>query len=581
MVASLLAALGHFLPSCRGIDRLQSTSQSIKRRHARAGTGLSHPLLATWAGLTSVIVLMPIIAIAWLAISGGGGDWPHLMQNVIPRATGRTLLLISLTGAVTAFVGILTAWLVASCEFPLRRFLSAALVLPLAIPAYLAAYAFGELFTFTGPVQGLIRAIFGFKTSRDYWFPDIRSLGGAVLVLSSVLYPYIYLACRSMFLMQGRAAADVARTLGAGPLKVFFRIQIPMARPAIMIGLTLVAMETLNDIGAVEFLGVQTLTFSIFDTWLNRGSLAGAAQIACIMLVFVIGLMMIERAARRRQRFSSQKTTSAVHDAARLILSGWKKWAAMVACLLPVVSGFAVPVLILGNYALKRIDQFIEPRLLNALFHSILVSGATATVTVLLGFVLAYAARTGHSRVSDIAGRLASFGYGVPGTVLAIGVLFPLAALDNIIDAGMRDTFGISTGLMMTGTGFAIIYACSVRFLTMAEGSLEAGFQKLSPHLDMAARALGRTGGQTLRTVLLPMMRPAVLTAALLVFIETMKELSATIMLRPFNFNTLATLVYEDASRAKVEDASVAAMIIVVAGMIPVILVSRSLERRS
>lgn len=527
-----------------------------------------------------MIVLMPILAIAWLAVSGGGADWPHLMQNVVPRATIRTLLLIGLTGAATAVVGILTAWLVASCEFPLRRLLSAALVLPLAIPAYLAAYAFGELLTFTGPVQGLIRAIFGFKTSRDYWFPDIRSLGGAVLVLSSVLYPYIYLACRSMFLMQGRAAADVARTLGAGPLKVFFRIQIPMARPAIMIGLTLVAMETLNDIGAVEFLGVQTLTFSIFDTWLNRGSLAGAAQIACIMLVFVIGLMMIERAARRRQRFSSQKTTSAVHDAVRLPLSGWKKWAATIACLLPVLSGFVVPFLILGNYALKRLDQFIEPRLLNALFHSMLVSGATALFTVLLGFVLAYAARTGRSRFTDTAGRLASFGYGVPGTVLAIGVLFPLAALDNLVDASFRSTFGISTGLMMTGTGFAIIYACTVRFLTMAEGTLEAGFQKLSPHLDMAARALGRTGGQTLRTVLLPMMRPAVLTAALLVFIETMKELSATIMLRPFNFNTLATLVYEDASRAKVEDASVAAMIIVVAGMIPVILVSRSMERR-
>jgi iron(III) transport system permease protein len=559
---------------------LQSTSQILKRRPTGAKTGLSHPLLAVWAGGASLIVLMPILAIAWLAISGGGSDWPHLMQNVIPRATIRTLLLIAFTGMTTAVVGIVTAWLVASCEFPLRRFLSAALVLPLAIPAYLAAYAFGELFTFTGPVQGLIRAIFGFKTSRDYWFPDIRSLGGAVLVLSSVLYPYIYLACRSMFLMQGRAAADVARTLGAGPLKVFFRIQIPMARPAIMIGLTLVAMETLNDIGAVEFLGVQTLTFSIFDTWLNRGSLAGAAQIACIMLVFVIGLMMIERAARRRQRFSSQKTTSAVHDATRLPLSGWKKWAATIACLLPVLSGFAVPFLILGNYALKRLDQFIEPRLLNALFHSILVSGATALVTVLLGFVLAYAARTGRSRFTDTAGRLASFGYGVPGTVLAIGVLFPLAALDNLVDAGFRSTFGISTGLLMTGTGFAIIYACTVRFLTMAEGTLEAGFQKLSPHLDMAARALGRTGGQTLRTVLLPMMRPAVLTAALLVFIETMKELSATIMLRPFNFNTLATLVYEDASRAKVEDASVAAMIIVVAGMIPVILVSRSMERR-
>lgn len=576
----MLASHGRFLPLLSGIDRLQSTSQSLKRRRAGAKTGLSHPLLAVWAGGASLIVLMPILAITWLAISGGGADWPHLMQNVIPRATLRTLLLITFTGAATAVVGIVTAWLVASCEFPLRRFLSAALVLPLAIPAYLAAYAFGELFTFTGPVQGLIRALFGFKTSRDYWFPDIRSLGGAVLVLSSVLYPYIYLACRSMFLMQGRAAADVARTLGAGPLKVFFRIQIPMARPAIMIGLTLVAMETLNDIGAVEFLGVQTLTFSIFDTWLNRGSLAGAAQIACIMLVFVIGLMMIERAARRRQRFSSQKTTSAVHDASRLSLSGWRKWAATIACLLPVLSGFAVPVLILGNYALKRLDQFIEPRLLNALFHSILVSGATALVTVLLGFTLAYAARTGRSRFTDAAGRLASFGYGVPGTVLAIGVLFPLAALDNWVDAGFRSTFGISTGLLMTGTGFAIIYACTVRFLTMAEGTLEAGFQKLSPHLDMAARALGRTGGQTLRTVLLPMMRPAVLTAALLVFIETMKELSATIMLRPFNFNTLATLVYEDASRAKVEDASVAAMIIIIAGMIPVILVSRSMERR-
>ncbi|WP_034852005.1 ABC transporter permease [Sinorhizobium sojae] len=556
-------------------------AKRLRRRHLRSATGLTHRMLATWAGLASAIVLMPILAIAWLAVSGGNADWPHLVENVVPRAVMRTLLLVALTGAFTAITGILTAWLVATCEFPMRRMLSAALVLPLAIPAYLAAYAFGEFLTFTGPVQGLVRAIFGFQTSRDYWFPDVRSLGGAVLVMSSVLYPYIYLACRSMFLMQGRAAADVARTLGAGPVRVFLRVQVPMARPAIMIGLTLVAMETLNDIGAVEFLGVQTLTFSIYDTWLNRGSLAGAAQIACIMLVFVIGLMMIERAARRRQRFSSHKTTAAVHDVVRVKLSGWKKWAATLACLLPVLSGFAVPFLVLGNFALKRLDQFLAPRLLDAFLHSVLVSGLTALATVLLGFVLAYAARTGRSPITDVAGRLASFGYGVPGTVLAIGVLFPLAAVDNAIDARMRELFGFSTGLIMSGTGFAIIYACTVRFLTMAEGTLEAGFHKLSPHLDMASRALGRTGAQTLRTVLLPMMRPAVLTSALLVFIETMKELSATIMLRPFNFNTLATLVYEDASRARVEDASVAAMIIVLAGMIPVVLVSRSLENRS
>jgi iron(III) transport system permease protein len=558
---------------------LPADTHALKRSRFFAGLGGAHPMLTAAAALTCLVVLLPILAIAWLAVTGGDSDWPHLMANVIPRATGRTLLLIALTGIVTSITGIVTAWLVASCDFPFRRFLAAALVLPLAIPAYLSAYAFGELFTFTGPLQSAVRAIFGFQTSRDYWFPDVRSLGGAVLVLGSVLYPYIYLACRAMFLMQGRAAADVARTLGAGPLKVFLKVQIPMARPAIMVGITLVAMETLNDIGAVEFLGVQTLTFSIFDTWLNRGSLAGAAQIACIMLVFVVILMMIERAARRRQRFASQKTTAGVHDVVRLRLSGWKKWAAMIACLLPVLLGFAVPLIVLGGYALKRLDQFIEPRLLDALMHSILVSGSTAIITVILAFILAYAARISRSRFISLAGRLSAFGYGVPGTVLAIGVLFPLAGIDNGIDGFLRSHAGISTGLLLSGTGFAIIYACSVRFLTMAEGSIEAGFQKLSPHLDMAARTLGRTSGQTLKSVLLPMMRPAVLSAALMVFIETMKELSATIMLRPFNFNTLATLVYEDASRAKIEDASVAAIIIILAGMIPVILVSRSLER--
>ena len=539
----------------------------------------SHTGLALGAMLASAVVLVPVAAIVWLAVTGGGSDWPHLISNVIPRASVRTLALVAMTGTATSVVGILTAWLVASCDFPGRRLFSAALVLPLAIPAYLSAYAFGELFTFTGPIQSLVRFLFGFKTSRDYWFPDIRSLGGAVLVLSSVLYPYIYLACRSMFLMQGRATADVARTLGASPIKVFLKIQIPMARPAIMVGLTLVAMETLNDIGAVEFLGVQTLTFSIFDTWLNRGSLAGAAQIALIMLVFVVLLMMVERAARRRQRFSSQKTTSAVHDAVRLKLTGWRKWAASTACALPILFGFAVPFLVLGDYAVKRLHQLFEPKLLKALINSIMVSATAAALTVVLGFVLAYAARTGRSRLITVAGRLSSIGYGVPGTVLAIGVLFPLAGFDNALDGFLREHAGISTGLLLSGTGFAIVYACTVRFLTMAEGSIEAGFHKLSPHLDMAARTLGRNSSQTLWSVLVPMMRPAVLSAALLVFIESMKELSATIMLRPFNFNTLATLVYEQASRAKVEDASVAAMIIVLAGMIPVIFVSRSLDR--
>ncbi len=535
--------------------------------------------IALAAIIVSALVAMPVAAIFVIGFTGDGGNWEHMLTNVVPRAGLRTLWLLAATGAATAIVGIVSAWLVATCEFPLRRVLSSALVLPLAMPSYLAAYAFGEFLDFTGPVQSAYRALFGFHSVRDYSFPDIRSLGGAVLVMSAVLYPYVYLSCRSMFMMQGRAAADVARTLGAGPFRVFAKVQIPMARPAIMVGLTLVMMETLNDIGAVEYLGVNTLTFSIYDTWLNRGSLSGAAQIACIMLVFVVGLLALERWARRQQRFSSHKTTAIVTDAVRLHLRGFRKWGATLFCLLPVLVGFAIPFAVLAGFALRRLENFAEPRLLKALGHSAMISSSAAVATVVLAFVLAYAARSHRSPAISVASRVASLGYGVPGTVLGIGVLMPLASLDNLLDGAMRTYLGVSTGLLLSGTGFAIVYAATVRFLTMAEGTIDAGFHKLSPHLDMASRTLGRNGFQTFREVLLPNMRPAVLTAALLVFIETLKELSATILLRPFNFNTLATLVYEDASRSKVQDASVAAIIIILAGLIPVIMVSRSLDK--
>jgi iron(III) transport system permease protein len=548
------------------------TAPSIEPLRTRTGAATQAALLV------ALVVVMPIVAIFVIGLSSDPGNWQHMMANVIPRAGLRTLWLLLFTGLVTAIFGIGAAWLVAACDFPFRRFLSPALVLPLAIPSYLAAYAFGEFLDFTGPVQTLYRGIFGYTSARDYSFFDVRSLSGAVLVMSSVLYPYVYLACRSMFLMQGRAAADVARTLGAGPLRVFARIQVPMAKPAIMIGLTLVMMETLNDIGAVEYLGVQTLTFSIYDTWLNRGSLAGAAQIACVMLALVALLLFVERRARKRQRFATHKTTAVVADAVRLKLSGMKGALAILFCLLPILLGFVVPVTVLGGFALRRLGDFLQPRLLDALWHSTLVSAAAALITVLLAFVLAYAARTERSRLAHGASRFAALGYGVPGTVLGIGVLIPLAAFDNAFDGFLRQTLGISSGLLLSGTGFAIVYAYTVRFLTMAEGTIDAGFQKLSPHLDMAARTLGRSGPQTLRQVLLPNLRPAVLTAGLLVFIETLKELSATILLRPFNFNTLATLVYEDASRGMAQDAAVAAIIIILAGLIPVLLVSRSLD---
>jgi len=537
-------------------------------------------VLSGLAVVTAAVVALPIIAVIWIALQGGDDTWRHVLSTVIPRASLRTLQLLALTGLACALFGTLTAWLVTSYDFPMRRALSVMLVLPLAIPSYLAAYAFGEFMDFTGPLQSAYRAAFGFRTSQDYWFPDIRSMGGAVLVLSSVLYPYVYLACRSMFLMQGRAAADVARTLGAGPARVFWRIQVPMARPAIMIGLTLVTMETLNDIGAVQFLGINTLTFSVYDTWLNRGSLSGAAQIATVMLAIVALLIWLEQAVRRSQRFSTTRTTGAVHDVVRTRLSGPTAGGATLFCLLPVLTGFAIPVIVLGGFAARRLDQYLDARLLDALWHSLLVSSLTAGIAVLLGLVLAYSLRSERSPGATIAGRIASLGYGVPGTVLAIGVLIPMANFDNAVDAFLRSHLGISTGLLLSGSAAAIVYACTARFMTMAEGTLEAGFQKLSPHLDMAARTLGRNRQQTLATILLPNLGPALMTAALMVFIETMKELSATMLLRPFNFNTLATLVYEDASRARIEDASVAAMIIILAGLIPVLIVSRTLDRQ-
>lgn len=550
---------------------VSADNRPLRRRHA--------PLLQVAVILFSLAVAAPIMAILWLAATGGTEDLAHVAGAVLPRALLRTATLLVLISVATALTGILAAWLTIAFEFPFRRILSVALVLPLAMPTYLAAYAAGEFFDFTGPLQTAVRAIFGFARPSEYWFPDIRSVGGATLVMGSVLYPYVYLACRSMFLLQGRAAADVARTLGASPLRVFFKVQLPMARPAIVAGLTLVLMETLNDIGAVEYLGVNTLTFSIYDTWLNRGSLSGAAQIACVMLVIVVLLIATERWARRSQRFTGAKTTHAVHDAARVRLGGPLKWLATLFCLAPVVAGFLIPAFVLGGYAVKRLDMLFTARVAEALGNTVLVGVITAAITVTLAFVIAYSARVGRSRVTGFAARSAVLGYAVPGTVLAIGVLIPLAALDNSVTAVIRSWSGWNPGLILSGTMIAIIYALTARFLTMAEGTVDAGFHKLPLSLDHAARTLGRTGPQTVRTILIPVMRPAVLTAALLVFIETIKELSATILLRPFNFNTLATLVYEDASRSQVPDAAVPALIIVLAGLIPVVMVSRSLDR--
>jgi iron(III) transport system permease protein len=555
-----------------GVDLPQAAATGRVKRYR-------HPFVVALTVAICAIVLLPVITLAAIALSGTGEDWPHLARNVLPGATLTTLHLLVMVSIGTAIIGVATAWLVVGYDFPLRPFFSWALVLPLAVPPYLAAYAFGEFFLFSGPVQSALRAVFGFDSPRQYWFPEIRSTGGAAFVLTCVLYPYVYLTSRVVFLMQGRNIADVARTLGARPAKVFFRVLLPVARPAIGAGVALVLMETINDIGASEFLGVRTLTTAVFTTWINRSSLEGAAQLALVMLILVLLLLAAEQFARRRQRFHNVRATQLKARPPRVRLSVPGQIGVLVAVSLPVLFGFGIPLLVFGQYASRRLHYLLNADLAKAFVNSIFTASAAALLTIALALLLINAVRLSRSRLTVWLVRIGSVGYALPGTILGLGLLFALARFDNAVDHFARETFGVSTGLLLTGSAAAVILACTIRFLALAEGAVRSGMEKLPPHLDEAARSLGKTPAKSAALVLLPLLQPAILTALVLVFVDTVKELSATILLRPFGFNTLATLVYENASRAVVEDGAVAALLIIVTATVPVILLSRALAR--
>jgi iron(III) transport system permease protein len=399
-------------------------------------------------------------------------------------------------------------------------------------------------------------------------------MGGAILLFGLVLYPYVYLATRALFLMQAAGFIESARTLGAGRRRVFFRIALPLARPAIAIGTSLALMETLNDVGASEFLGIRTLTLSVYTTWINQSNLAGAAQLALTMLVVVVALVMLERWARRRQRFSG--TTQRAHVLARKALTGWPAAAALLIGALPVLLGFLFPSLHLVNQTVKRVGfAGISPEILNETFNTVAVSAVATVIAIALGLIVAYAARLDRGPVSYMFLRFASVGYALPGTFLAIGLLIALASLDNLVDGLSRQAFGISTGLLLSGSLAIVVYAYAARFMAISAGGIEAGFAKIAPSLEQSARSLGQTTMGTLRRVHLPLMRPALGAAAILVFVDCMKELPATLLLRPLNFETLATHLYGEAVRGTYEDGAIAALMIVAAGLIPVILLAR------
>lgn len=528
--------------------------------------------------VVAALVVSPVVGLIWFAAEGSGELWPHLVRYVLPAATRTTITLLLGVGAVVTAIGVGAAWLVSMYRFPGRRILEWALLLPLAVPTYIVAFAYLDVMHPVGPVQTFIRDLFGIADPRGLWFPEIRSMGGAIFLLGLVLFPYVYLPVRALFVMQSASFLEASRTLGVGRVGTFVRVALPLARPAIVVGLTLALLETLNDIGASEFLGVRTLTVSIYTTWVTRSSIGGAAQIALVMLLFIFILLLMERWARRRQRFAGAGHKA--HPPTPKRLTGWPAFGAAAACTLPVLLGFAVPALYLAHAAWSRIDEFGWPRELPVWIGNTVGLSAVATVAAIaVGLLLAYGARIIRRPAGTASVRLATIGYALPGTVLAVGLLVPLAGFDNWLNRWMTDAFGISTGLLLIGSGAGLAFAYLLRFLPIAVGNVEAGLAKISPSLDMAARSLGAGAGEAALRIHLPILRPALAAGALIVFVDCMKELPATLLLRPFNFETLATQLYEEASRGTYEVGAVSALAIVLVGIVPVILLARTLDQ--
>ncbi len=517
------------------------------------------------AGGIALLVLAPVLSVIWIAFHPVENIWPHLISTVLPRYLGNTFLLMGGVGALTAAVGTGAAWLVAMYRFPGSRWLDYALLFPLAIPGYVGAYALVDFFDYSGAVQTAMRASFGWESSRDYWFPAIRTPQMAVLVLSAALYPYVYLLARAAFREQSNCTYEVARALGSGAMGLFWRVGLPLARPAIAMGVALALMETVADFGTVEHFGVQTLTTGIFSVWLSGGNAGGAAQISLVILAIVVLLLGIERVSRRNARFHRMARASRPLQPQKL--SGAGAWLATVACLIPFGFGFALPVGVMLGHAIKKPEAWVSAGLLQALGNTILVCSIAAGLTVAGALFLVYGVRMARRGVPRLILPVTSVGYAAPGAVLAVGLLIPLAALDHRLADGILALTGYEPGLLLTGTATALVVAYAVRFFGIAQGAVDSAFGRVSPSLPLAARSLGRGPSATLLAVYLPLMRGSVATALLVVFVDCVKELPATLLLRPFNYNTLATRVYEQASLERLGDAAPAALLVMSVGL--------------
>ena len=539
---------------------------------------MSETLLHRLAWVVVAVCLAPILAAALSAFTGDLETWREVLSTVLPRYTATTLTLVVIVGIGTAVIGSVTAWLVTVYRFPGARLLEIALALPLAFPAYVMAYAYTHMLDHPGPVQTALRTVTGWGP-RDYWFPEVRSLGGAALMLTIVLYPYVYLLARASFRQQSANAFLVARTLGRSPMRAFWGVALPMARPAIAGGALLAIMETIADFGTVAFFNVQTFATGIYQAWFSLGDRAAASQLALCLLAFALLLAGLERASRGRARTAAQGGRFDTMERPRL--RGAAGWGAFAICFLPVLLGFIIPVIMLGVMAVGSGQDLLSPRYLGFMSNSLTLASVAAVLTVSGAILVGFRARTRPGRASKWLVVGAGLGYAVPGGVIAVGLMVPMAAFDNAVDAFMRGSFGISTGLLLTGSIWLMVLAYVVRFMAAALNAYDSGMATVPGHLDAIGRSLGQPGPKLLMRVHLPVARTSVLTALLIVFVDVMKELPATLILHPFDFQTLAVQAHRLAADERLSEAAVPSLVLVAFGLIPVLILCRTLGRQS
>ncbi|MEM9508521.1 MAG: iron ABC transporter permease [Cyanobacteria bacterium P01_E01_bin.35] len=531
--------------------------------------------LNSWTILVLAIALLiatPILFVFSSVFTKSGAIWSHLAATVLKDYLINSCLLMLLVGTGVCLIGVGTAWLVTMCHFWGSKWLEWALLLPLAAPAYLLAYAYTEMLGYFGPVQTGLRNLFGWQSFSEYWFPEIRSLWGAAVMLLLVLYPYVYLLARVAFIEQSVCTIEASRSLGCNPWRSFFTVALPLARPAITAGLALALMETLNDLGTVEYFGVNTFTTGIYRTWLGLGERAAAAQLAACLMIFILILIVWERRSRNAAQYYDSSSSTKRLTPFQLNLG--HSILAMVFCLIPVVCGFIIPGLYLLQLTLNNLNTAFDRDFWSLAKHSFILAILTAILATLVSLLMAYGQRLEPSWLMKTAVRIAAMGYAIPGSVIAVGILIPVAEVDNIIDSWMRATFNTATGLLLSGTIVSLIFAYLVRFLAVAFGSIESSLNKIAPSLDDASRSLGYGSTSTLWKVHTPLMSGGLLTSAMLVFVDVMKELPATLVIRPFNFDTLGIRVYQYASDERLAEAAAPALAIVLVGIIPVILLS-------